>query len=253
MPEFVVIEADDPRFDRPAALPEFSGDDSIDPRTVVLPNFSDAHFKVTVAGASDDQLTEQLLSSLRTIEEIGDDNGHKMFVPGEDGLAPRSWHDKMEARDARGGIVGTSAANRTYYSNVRAAERRIAAIRAEIERRSLARKQEAERKVQSERADHQRVLDAAAQEAAQLAAHIEKVAPTLAQIAALAEAIEIAAEQVNLNKRLLGLQSRVADAARHLGVEPPELPPVPEVPEAAKRLFWALHKCGMQTGKQGIG
>jgi hypothetical protein len=38
----------------------------IDPSKVVLPNFSDGRFRITPAGASDDQLAEQLRSSQKT-------------------------------------------------------------------------------------------------------------------------------------------------------------------------------------------
>lgn len=67
----------------------------------------------------------------------------------------------MEALDGRGVPVDKHAAYYSDYSNVRAAKRRMRAIRAEIERHSVARKEEAKRTAQSERAQHQRVLGVA--------------------------------------------------------------------------------------------
>jgi hypothetical protein len=120
-------------------------------------------------------------------------------------------------------------------------------------RRSTERKEEAERAAQSERDAHRRVLDDAAKDAALLIAHVEKVAPTLAQIRALAEAIETAAECVSLSRRIGHFHDKVQQAAKALGVEPPKLPTMPEIPEAARRLHDALQRVGMARGGQGIG
>ena len=92
------------------------------------------------------------------------------------------------------------------------------------------------------------MLDTATEEAARLTDYVEKVAPALKQIAALGEAIEIAAEQVGRNKRLLGLRLRVEQSAKALGVQPPALPP-----EAARRLHEALVKCAMQPVSNASG
>lgn len=98
------------------------------------------------------------------------------------------------------------------------------------------------------------MLAEAPAELARLVAVAERHGDALRTIAALAEAIETVARQVNLRRQIDGQISRVEQAAQALGVEPPELPELPDVPlDAALRLHDALLKLGMQQGRQGIG
>lgn len=254
MPRFIAVEADainEAPIQPPEAFTEGSSD--IDPRKVVLPNHSDAVFKVTVASGTDDQLADQLLSSLRTIQHIGETH-IKPFKVTEEGLAPRSWHAGMEERNRRGFIVGKQPIHYPNYSNVLAAERRVRAIRAEQVRRAHARRLAVEQKVADERARHEAVLAEAPKELARLISVAEKDADAFKAVAALASAIEVASRHVQLSSKIEAQVSRAEEAAKKLGVEPPELPEIPDVPvDAAQRLFDALMKVGVQRGRQGIG
>jgi hypothetical protein len=252
MPQFVTVEADDSV--APPRIQAFDGDPAIDPRKVILVNFSDAHYRLSVADGSDDQLAEQLKSSLATIASLANEHGHKWFEPGEDGLAPKSLHDKMEMRDARGRKLSDIGSYRVEYSNLVSAERRVKAIRAEQSRREEARKAAAAQKVEDERAKHEAVLATAKEKAAGLIAEMNSAADALKAIDALAAAVCVAVHSRKLGGDYINHRLRVEEAALALGVELPSLPEAPPVPtSAAQDLYGALQFLGMARGPQGMG
>lgn len=195
----------------------------IDPRDVALPG----RFSPSVAHASADQLREELEKSLEAAADLA-----KPEPVTADGLVPQAYMDGLNPR-ADG--PNLSACERT--------NRRILAIRAELQRREEAREEEARSMREEVRARLQGILDAAPGQAAELQALAEKLAPAVRLVNELAEAVALVGGAGNVGSQFHALREAAGAAAVALGREPPEMPDPPEglrLSGEATRLLTAL-------------
>lgn len=189
-------------------------------QNVKLPGSS---FAPTVGAASDDQLRECLE---RDLEHIAAVLAQYDVSPTEAGLAPQSWHDAQDAKER-----SSRSRNRNWH-NIVAVERRVQAVRAELEARKERRKQEVKEQRDAARRRLEGIIENAAKHDAALRASAEQRAAAWAVIEPWAKAFEVLGGTQNVAAKHADLRRGVTMAAEALGVEPPQIDPLPKIPSA---------------------
>ncbi|MDQ2069063.1 hypothetical protein [Natronospira bacteriovora] len=167
----------------------------------------------SVASASDEDIKQCLVDDLHALAETIEPT-----KPTKDGLAPRAWHEQ-------------ALATRNKHNDLAAVERmerRILAIRVELEQREKAAEEQRKREAEQARESLTKLVETAPEKAQELAELAEKVVPATERVRQFVADLELMAGGSRLAGQYHGIADSAEAAAKALGQEPPKLAELPD-------------------------